>query len=103
MKIFPFKNGKASRSDAANGSGAAQCLCDQHTGLYLEGYFRDLLCLERKRTERSRRPFVLMLLDITRAFQGPRSADVGRMMAEVLFTCTRETDIRGWYAQGSVI
>src|SRR2546428_12531042 len=57
------------------------------------------LCLERKRTERSRSHFVLMLLECQAS-----NRDVA--FAKVLCTLspsTRETDIRGWYKEGDVI
>ena len=56
--------------------------------------------LEIKRTERSRRPFVLMLLESTSLFSGKNG---GGSILTKLSHSTRETDIRGWYKNGSVI
>ena len=63
--------------------------------------FTRTLCLERKRSERSRRRFVLMLVDL-----GLNLAKVKQNIEKVLFTLsqsTRETDVTGWYEDGSVI
>src|SRR5713101_1779095 len=67
-----------------------------------EDMFRRIFCWERKRAERSRRPFLLMLMDVGRALQ----ADQGeRVVAEILsaLACSvRETDIAGWYQESAV-
>jgi lipopolysaccharide/colanic/teichoic acid biosynthesis glycosyltransferase len=60
-------------------------------------YFHRIIALERKRTERSRKPFLLMLLDPT-----PRN---GKLLGEILTllsASTRETDVTGWYDGASV-
>jgi lipopolysaccharide/colanic/teichoic acid biosynthesis glycosyltransferase len=65
--------------------------------------FIKTLCLERKRTERSRRPFVLMLVDggtpATDAKNNPLFANI----LCALSASSRETDIKGWYKAGSII
>ncbi|HXP84843.1 MAG TPA: sugar transferase [Bryobacteraceae bacterium] len=66
-----------------------------------EADFTRTLCLERKRTERSRRRFVLMLVELGRKV----SADQDSMDKVLATLCqsTRDTDITGWYAEGGVI
>ena len=63
-----------------------------------EAIFTKLLSLERKRTERSGRCFVLMLLD-----PGNLLREFGdRLMPQLtaaLKLSTRETDIKGWWSQ----
>jgi len=69
----------------------------------LEESFRSMLTLERRRAERSRKPFVLMLLDAS-AFIEEKAAD--RFMTRVrsvLLKSTRETDLIGWYQKGVVL
>jgi lipopolysaccharide/colanic/teichoic acid biosynthesis glycosyltransferase len=59
--------------------------------------FHRRIALERKRTERSRKPFLLVLLDST-----PRN---GKLLGEILTllsASTRETDVTGWYDGASV-
>jgi lipopolysaccharide/colanic/teichoic acid biosynthesis glycosyltransferase len=64
--------------------------------------FRRMIALERKRSERSRKPFVLLLLDM-----GDRPSDKnGKILAKIssmLSVSTRDTDVTGWYAQDCVL
>jgi lipopolysaccharide/colanic/teichoic acid biosynthesis glycosyltransferase len=65
--------------------------------------FRRMIALERKRSERSRKPFMLLLLDMGGRLPSETS---GRTLAKVLpalTLSTRETDIIGWYAQDFVV
>jgi len=62
-----------------------------------------MLTLERRRAERSRKPFVLMLLDAG-AFVESRTADsMMQSVMAILLRSTRETDLVGWYKKGSVL
>src|SRR6266404_6191796 len=68
-----------------------------------EETFHDMLTLERRRAERSRKPFVLMLLDAG-AFVESRAADsMMHSVMAILLRSTRETDLVGWYKKGSVL
>ncbi len=78
-------------------------LCDHDTGLYHEGYFKDMLCLERKRTERSKRPFLLMTLHIKRVLHTYRKDELIRKIAGILLSVTREVDVKGWFKYDSVM
>jgi hypothetical protein len=72
---------------------------------YGEDAFLHLVAIERKRTERSNRPFLLLLLDL-KHHVGP-DADIAPSLAAQLFAglarCLRETDFVGWYRQGQVL
>jgi lipopolysaccharide/colanic/teichoic acid biosynthesis glycosyltransferase len=62
-----------------------------------EAAFRKMISLERRRTERSRRPFLLMLVDFG---DHVPSETVGRNLRKllgVLLASTRATDAAGWY------
>jgi lipopolysaccharide/colanic/teichoic acid biosynthesis glycosyltransferase len=68
----------------------------------LEKAFIRMLRLERRRTERSGRAFILVLIkseDFSRATDGKLLLQV----ADVLVRVTRETDLLGWYASGSTL
>jgi lipopolysaccharide/colanic/teichoic acid biosynthesis glycosyltransferase len=68
-----------------------------------EESFHRMIALERKRTERSRTPFLLMLLDMG---NGLPSEQNGQMLGELLLllsVSTRETDVTGWYKSRSVM
>src|SRR5437667_10771362 len=72
-------------------------------GLLPEPLFIRALCLERKRTERSRKPFVLMLLDPGRTVHNGDADSVLSRTATVLLSAIRETDIAGWYKEDSTL
>ena len=71
---------------------------------YNEEAFRYLLAIERKRSERSDRPFLLLLIDLKE--QDGTSARLDSMAASNLFSnlwlCLRETDCVGWYHEERV-
>jgi exopolysaccharide biosynthesis polyprenyl glycosylphosphotransferase len=62
-----------------------------------------MLALERKRTERSQRRFVLMLLETDKLLKGGNHEKVFERVLDALFRSSRETDVKGWYEAGSVI
>lgn len=64
--------------------------------------FRRMIALERKRSERTQRPFVLLLMETTRT----SSTESGRVLLDILAalqTATRETDVKGWYDMNSSV
>ena len=63
--------------------------------------FQRMISLERKRTERSRKPFVLMLLDST-ATALEQNGGLSEVVS-VLLRVTRETDVVGWYQEESIV
>ncbi len=68
-----------------------------------EEAFRRMISLERKRSERSQRPFVLLLIDSGRNFPGDKQGRVLLDMLSALQGATRETDVTGWYTANSVV
>ncbi len=64
-----------------------------------ERIFLRMISLERKRTERSGRPFLLMLVDTGGE---RREARVLQDLVSILIRTTRETDMLGWYKTDSV-
>lgn len=65
--------------------------------------FRRRIAVERKRTERSREPFLLMLLESSDQQSQPKHLAVLEKMILAVAPTTRETDAIGWYRDGSVI
>ena len=59
--------------------------------------FHNLLRVERMRTERSKKPFLLLLLNISRLIESSQDIKVVDKVKEALNTSLREVDIRGWY------
>jgi len=84
-----------------NSSSAGNDICDQV--FRSEPEFHQLLYLEQKRSERSKRPFILMLLDVTRHVDNPQNGQILQNVKSVLSGCLRDTDMRGWYRVDSLI
>jgi hypothetical protein len=70
-----------------------------NTKPYDERTFRYLLGLEQRRSDRSGRPFVLVLVDFQADGNGrpPLEAGVATTIFSALSQCVRETDFIGWY------
>jgi lipopolysaccharide/colanic/teichoic acid biosynthesis glycosyltransferase len=62
-----------------------------------EESFKRMIAIERKRTERSREPFLLMLVEAENAQRpGDHAKPLDRILSAML-SSTRETDVVGWY------
>jgi lipopolysaccharide/colanic/teichoic acid biosynthesis glycosyltransferase len=70
----------------------------EERGTLGEEAFQRMISLERKRSERSRKPFLLMLVDMGDHKQPSEKAAkaLGSILSAVS-ACTRETDVVGWY------
>lgn len=69
----------------------------------LEEVFRRMISLERKRSERTQRPFVLLLMDTGRTLPTEKNGRVLLDILSALQTATRETDLMGWYDTNSAV
>ncbi len=68
-----------------------------------ESLFLGMLCLERKRAERSRKRFVLLLLDAEDALRTERKDRILEAVIKAADAARRETDPAGWYKHDSVL
>ena len=75
------------------------CVC----ACYQEKYFHELLALERKRNERSGRPFLVMTLDFTCINDLRMRHEAARAVVHALSLHTRATDAKGWYRSDEVL
>ena len=75
---------------------------DNSDGFYDEFHFNRMLDLEIKRTKLSRRPFMLILINIA-GLKKPRTVDRLNKLKKSFLSDFRETDIRGWYRQDSIL
>ncbi len=66
-----------------------------------ESTFHTMLTHERRRAERSRKPFVLMLMD-TNLEQGA-ATEILWQAAQILLSTKRETDLTGWYKRDLIL
>lgn len=70
---------------------------------FSETAFRRMIAIERKRTERSREPFLLMLLE---AGTNPESARTEKTLDKIMLALqasSRETDVIGWYKDRTIV
>ena len=74
-----------------------------HPTFFGQELFITMLRLERKRSERSNRRFVLMLLDACDLLKADQSRETLHKVIDALSNSIRETDIKGWYKNDSVI
>ena len=65
--------------------------------------FHHMLRIERKRISRSKKPFLLTLVDISAIESGKHHGYMIEKMKEILISCTRETDIMGWYENNRIM
>ncbi len=68
-----------------------------------EETFKKMLAIERKRTERSKEPFLLMLLEAGKQHSPEKSVRALDSMVTVLLQSTRETDVIGWYKDRATV
>lgn len=65
--------------------------------------FRRMIALERKRSERSRKPFMLLLVDMGKYLSTEKNGKTLERILATLALSSRETDITGWYANDNVL
>jgi lipopolysaccharide/colanic/teichoic acid biosynthesis glycosyltransferase len=70
---------------------------------YGKAHFHHLLRIEQRRTERSQKPFLLLLLEISHLTAEHPPEEILGKINHALASALRETDIRGWYNDNSVI
>jgi hypothetical protein len=68
-----------------------------------EGTFKHMISIERKRTERSRKPFLLMLLDTGNRHESEKNRKALDRIVSALLASIRETDVTGWYKSRATI
>jgi len=76
---------------------------DANPHILPQDVFHRMLALERKRSERSRKAFLLMLLDAGGGLPITRVQSLLGDVLESLTVTTRETDMVGWYANDRVV
>lgn len=72
-------------------------------GALNEDAFKRVIAIERKRTERSKSPFVLMLLEVTNHQHLEKTKRALECIVAALLASCRDTDLVGWYKEGSII
>jgi lipopolysaccharide/colanic/teichoic acid biosynthesis glycosyltransferase len=68
-----------------------------------EELFQRTIAIERKRTERSRNPFLLMLLEAGNSHGSEKNAKALNNILPALVSSVRETDVIGWSKSNSAV
>jgi exopolysaccharide biosynthesis polyprenyl glycosylphosphotransferase len=76
---------------------------DALQGILPENVFLELLCLERKRAERSNKKFLLLLLDVEDATSIEHRAEIVSGIIKAADAVRRDTDPAGWYKRNSIL
>jgi lipopolysaccharide/colanic/teichoic acid biosynthesis glycosyltransferase len=82
---------------------SADVLPVEDRGVLNEDAFHRMISLERKRTERSGKPFLLMLLDMGNSLRSDKNGKALDRILSALSLSTRETDVTGWYRSNEVV
>ena len=68
-----------------------------------EDTFRKMIAIERKRTERSKAPFVLMLLEVANHQNSEKTRKALDCIVKALLISCRDTDLVGWYKSRRIV
>lgn len=68
-----------------------------------EDSFKRMIAVERKRTERSREPFLLMLVEAGDSQRGEKHVRPLERILSAMLCSTRETDVVGWYKDQTTV
>lgn len=68
-----------------------------------EEAFKRSIAIERKRTERSHKPFLLTLFEVSDHQGSEHTGEVLNKMVSALLKSTRETDVIGWYTSRATV
>lgn len=89
-------------SEESDRSSCSFALEGQPGQAYNEEAFWYFLQIERRRADRSLRPFLLLLVDLKQQASVGIDPAVGAKLFSALSACVRETDFIGWYRGGRV-
>ena len=86
----------------ASNRGKAKDVSEGNEYFFDEPVFKEMLNREMKRSQRSMKPLMLMCFDIS-GMMIPNCTHEHRILRKAFATCVRETDVRGWYRQDSIM
>ncbi|HVO66511.1 MAG TPA: hypothetical protein VMT12_08520 [Syntrophales bacterium] len=102
MKVQRLNDEKLTKFFLKPSNADAEQTIEVDSTFYSAPHFHHMLRIERKRTERSKIPFLLMLIDISGLHAKHHSSYVCEKIKPILASCSRDTDIRGWYEHNKV-
>jgi len=86
----------------ASNRGKAKDVSEGNEYFFDEPVFKEMLNREIKRSQRSMKPLMLMCFDIS-GMMIPNCTHEHRILRKAFAKCVRETDVRGWYRQESIM
>jgi len=92
-----------SRSEFVKASSGLFAAKSQNRETLGEDAFHRMISIERRRTERSRKSFLLMLLDAVDHSTSKNNRLILDRVLRSLSQMLRETDVTGWYKEDSVV
>jgi lipopolysaccharide/colanic/teichoic acid biosynthesis glycosyltransferase len=103
MNMPKLKTRKTTSSHPKNLLTLKVSVIEDNPAFFAQSHFRHMLRVERMRTERSKKPFLLLLLDISRLIETTQDMEVVDKVKTSLYPSLRESDIRGWYRNNRTI
>ncbi len=103
LRIPNLREQTAGRSAGHKVKSGFDSLLVRRAEILQEETFHGMLTLERRRAERSHKPFVLMLLDASAFVDAEAATRIMSRVTSVLLKCTRETDLVGWHKKGLIL
>ncbi len=103
LRIPNLREQSARRSTGHKVKSGFDSLLVRRAEILQEETFHGMLTLERRRAERSHKPFVLMLLDASAFVDAGAATHIMSRVTSVLLKCTRETDFVGWHKKGLIL
>ncbi len=82
---------------------SADMFDDEEYSGYEEEFFLEFLVFERRRSERSGRPFLVLTMDFTGIRDMESRRESVKWAMQTLSVLTRDTDIKGWYKNPTVL
>lgn len=98
---LPVSGRQRSKSSARSWTQAVSAVPERE--IAGEATFLQMLSLERKRSERSGKPFLLVLMESDEVLQGEIGERVVKQMHGGLFSAIRDIDVPGWYEEGRAL
>ena len=91
------------RTLTSSGPFARETDSNEDREILSEKAFHRVISIERMRTERSRKPFLLMLLDMgDHLFAETNGKHLSKLLT-ALASSTRQTDLAGWYETDRIV
>jgi lipopolysaccharide/colanic/teichoic acid biosynthesis glycosyltransferase len=103
MNLPKLKTEKHASSHPKNLLTLKVSVIEDNPAFFGQSHFRHLLRVERMRTERSKKPLLLLLLDISRLMETTQDIEIVDKVKASLNPSLREVDIRGWYHNNRTI